>query len=273
MRGLMMDSQLTVPAILGRFEALSGDVEVVSRTAGAGVQRYRYRDMVVRVKQLAVLLKMLGVRSGDRVGTLAWNHHRHAEAYFAVPSIGGVLHILNLRLHADELAYVVEHAGDGVIIVDASLLPLLEQVHHRVKVEHVIVIGEGELPSGALAYESALNDARADAFTYPEPDERDAAAMCYSSGTTGRPKTAVFSHRALVLLSMIWATVDCAALSRRDSVLAVVPMFHINAWCLPFAAALAGARLFLPESQVQPAALLEVIQTEKVSLSVEVPTI
>ena len=273
MRGLMMDYQLTVPAILRRAETFFPHVEVVSRTAERTIHRYHYRNMSERAKRFAMALKGLGVGAGDRVGTLAWNHHEHLEAYFAVPSIGAVLHPLNLRLSADELSYIVHHAADRVMLVDRTLLPLFEQFRHRVSVPHIVVTGEGDLPAGALSYERLLSEADADAFTYPDLDERDAAAVCYSSGTTGRPKGALYSHRSLALLAMSWTAADTASLSRRDVLLAVVPMFHIVAWGLAFSATLVGAKLVLPGSQMSAGELLGLIASEHVTFSAGVPSV
>jgi fatty-acyl-CoA synthase len=274
MRGLTMDYQLTVPAILRRAEALSGGVDIVSRLADRTVHRYRYADMIGRAKRLAVALKALGVVPGDRVATLAWNHHQHLEAYFAIPSMGAVLHTLNLRLHVDDLAYIVADAGARVVIADRSLLPLFERVRERVKVEHVIVTaGSHALPDWALDYEAVVAEAGVGAFEAPELDERDAAAMCYSSGTTGRPKGVLYSHRAIALHAMNWTAADTVGVGRRDVVLAVVPMFHINGWGLPFTAAHVGAKLVLPGPFLDANSLLELIEAERVTVSAGVPTV
>ena len=274
MRGLMMDYQLTVPAILRRAEALSGHVEIVSRTADGGLRRYLYSDMIRRARQLAGALQKLGIRPGDRVATLAWNHSSHLEAYFAIPSIGAVLHTLNLRLHADDLAYIVEHAGDRVLLVDASLVPLLEQFRSRVSLERVIVFDGGvNTLEGTDDYETCLASMNPDELEYPDLDERAAAAMCYSSGTTGRPKGVVYSHRALAILAMNWTAADTVGVRQRDVILSVVPMFHINGWGLPFTAVHVGAKLVLPGSRLAAVDLLELIAREKVTLSAGVPTV
>ena len=183
MRGLMMDYQLTVPAILRRAETFSGHVEIVSREADGTLYRYRYHEMIARAKRLARLLSDLGIREGHRVATLAWNHRRHLEAYFGVPSLGAVLHTLNLRLHPDELAYIVEHAGDRVLLVDRSLLSLFEQFRARVNLEHVIVFEGGtDIPAGASDYDASLAGIAEEDFTYPDLNEQSAASMCYSCG-------------------------------------------------------------------------------------------
>ena len=272
MRGLTMDFQLTVPAIMRRAAMLFGEKPIVSRD-GAALHRYRYGDMLRRAKQLAGALGALGVRPGDRVATLAWNNRHHLEAYFAVPAMGAVLHTLNVRLHARDLAHVIEHADDRVIMLDGRLLPQLQQLPIPACVRHVIVMGEGDLPDGAIAYEDLLASADPDRFDYPDCDERSAAAMCYTSGTTGLPKGIVYSHRAIALQALNLLTADSIGLAQRDVVLAVVPMFHINGWCLPYAAALAGAALVLPGASLDPRSLVELVESERVTVSAGVPTV
>ena len=273
MRGLMMPYQLTVPAILRRAVTFSNDVEIVSREDDGTLFRYRYRELASQSRRLARLLESYGIRQGDRVATLAWNHRRHLEAYFAIPSYGAVLHPLNLRLHADDLAYIIEHAGDRVLLVDKCLLPLFEQFRSRVRLEHVLVFeGGADTPAGALDYDDALSTVDDD-FEFPDVDEYSAASMCYTSGTTGRPKGVLYSHRTIVLIALYWTAADAAAVSRRDVIMGVVPMFHINGWCLPYAAANAGSKLVLPGSQLSAKDLLSLIASERVTLSAGVPTI
>ena len=267
-----VDYQLTIPAIMRRAAMLFGERPIVSRD-GATVHRYRYADMLRRAKQLAGALADLGVRPGDRVATLAWNDRQHLEAYFAVPAMGAVLHTLNVRLHARDLAYVIGHADDRVIILDRRLLSQFEQVPMPKCVQHVIVIGDGDLPDQAIPYEDLLASADPDRFGYLDADERSAAAMCYTSGTTGRPKGIVYSHRAIALQALNLLTADSLGLGQRDVVLAVVPMFHINGWCLPYAAALAGASLVLPGSSLDPPSLVELVASERVTISAGVPTV
>jgi fatty-acyl-CoA synthase len=194
------------------------------------------------------------VERSDRVATLSWNHYQHLEAYFGVPCSETVLHTLNLRLHSDDLAYIAGHAEAKVLIVDESLLPLYEKFADRVGVRHLVVVTETgeELPEGAIDYEKLLDEADEADFEYPEPDETTAAAMCYTSGTTGRPKGALYSYREIALLSLTSAMVDTSAISASDVVLPVVPMFHANAWNMPFTCTLVGAKQVFPGSYQGP---------------------
>ena len=274
MDGLIMEYQLTLPAMLRRAEALHGPREIVTRLPDHSLHRYSYADFVRRAKQLAVALRSLGVRQGERVGTLAWNNHQHLEAYFGIPLCGGVLHTLNLRLHPDELTYVINHADDKVIIVDEVLLPLFQKVADRIHPAHVIVFAESNTAhDGMLDYEALLASADITSFVYPDPDEREAAAMCYTSGTTGRSKGVVYSHRAIALHSMASAMADTLAMGEADVVMPVVPMFHANAWGLPFTCVLVGAKQVFPGPYLDPVSLLELYQTERVTITGGVPTI
>ncbi len=274
MNGLMMDYQLTLPAILGRAEELFGHREIVTRLPDRSIHRYAYSDFVSRAKKLAVALENLGVEKGDRVATLCWNHRQHLEAYFGVPCRGAVLHTLNLRLHPDDLAYIVDHAGDKVLLVDENLLPLFEKFKDRVNLKHVVVVSEnGATPDGAYSYEALLEVADESDFRYPELDENAAMGMCYTSGTTGRPKGVVYSHRAIYLHSLGHMTADSIGMSEADCVLPVVPMFHANAWGLPYSATLTGAKQVFPGPHLDPGNLLELSETERVTLTAGVPTI
>ncbi|MEO7987826.1 MAG: long-chain fatty acid--CoA ligase [Gemmatimonadales bacterium] len=272
--GLTMDFQLTLDAIRHRAETLWPRRSVVSRNADDTLHRTTLGESLHRAGRLASALRRLGIRPGDRVATLCWNHHRHFEAYFGVPMPGAVLHTLNLRLHPDELGYIASHADDRAVIVDRSLLPLLESFRSRTAIDHVIVISDdGATPEGTHDYESLLA-AEADTSTdFTEPNERDAASMCYTSGTTGRAKAVVYSHRALVLHSMATALPGSLALGEDDVVLAAVPMFHANAWGLPYTAALTGAALVFPGEHPDARALLDLCHSEGVTCSAGVPTL
>ena len=267
MDGLMMDYQLTLPAILRRTETYFGGREVATRLPDRSFHHYAYRDMGRRAKQLAVALQQLGLERGDRVATLCWNHYQHLEAYFGIPCGGFVLHTLNLRLHPNDLAYIADHAGDRAVIVDRQLLPLLEQFKDRTKIEHVFVVED--------SYEELLASASADDWRDPELQENEAAAMCYTSGTTGLPKGVVYSHRSTVLhtLGVASYTPLGNSVSEQDVILPVVPMFHANAWGYPYLAAALGAKLVFPGPYLDPESLLEDFVEEKVTWTAGVPTI
>jgi fatty-acyl-CoA synthase len=268
MHGLMMDDyQLTLPPILRRAETFFGDKEIVTRLPDKSFHRYTYREMAQRAKQLAVGLQGLGLKPGDRVGTLCWNHYQHLEAYFGIPCGGYVLHTLNLRLHPTDLAYVAAHADDKAVIVDKSLLPLLESFKGETNIEHVLVVED--------SYEELLDGASADDWTDPELDERTAAAMCFTSGTTGRCKGVVYSHRSTILHALGVATTSPLGLrvAHNDTLLPVVPMFHANAWGYPYLAAMLGTKLVFPGPYLDPESLLEDFVAEKVTWTAGVPTI
>ncbi|MDE3156717.1 MAG: long-chain fatty acid--CoA ligase [Acidobacteriota bacterium] len=274
MRGLMMDYQLTIPALLRRAETLFGSREIVTRLPDRRLHRTTWGEVAARVRRLAAALRQLGVEPGDRVATLCWNHAPHLETYFAAPLAGAVLHTLNLRLPPEDLAYIINHAGDRALLVDAALLPLFERIKDLIGVRAVIVVGtHGHLTDLLLDYEALLAGAGPHAAAFPEPDERDAAAMCYTTGTTGRPKGVLYSHRALVLHSLAIALPDGMDLRERDTLLPVVPMFHANAWGLPYAAAMVGAKLVLPGPHLDPESLAELYQAERVTVTAGVPTI
>jgi fatty-acyl-CoA synthase len=269
-----MESELTVPAILRRAETFFGDAEIVSRRADKSLHRYRYRDLLVRAKQLAMALRELGVKPGERVATLAWNHHRHLESYVAITAIGAVLHTLNLRLHPNDLSYIINHADDRVLIIDDGLLPLFEQCRSRVKLQHIIVMANTGAPApGMIDFDELGATTNPEHFTYLDMDEHDPAAMCYTSGTTGVPKGTLYSHRAIALQSLNWLIADLVGIRNRDVILPVVPMFHIQAWCLPFAALMAGATLVLPDRFQDPDSLLELMTDQHVTVSAGAPAV
>lgn len=269
-----MSYQLTIPTIMKRAETLHGTREIVSRLPNKEFHRYTYADFIRRAKRLSLALQRLGVQSGDRVATLSWNHYQHLEAYFGVPSTGAVLHTLNLRLSPDDLTYIANHAEDKVILVDKVLWPLFEKVRDRVHAQHIIVVSQdGTAQEGELDYEQLLAAEDENNFVYPEFDENQAAAMCYTSGTTGRPKGVLYSHRAITLLSLTAAMPDVIELSQRDVVVPVVPMFHVNAWCLPYVCTLVGTKQVFPGPYLDAVSLLEDFEQEKVTLTAGVPTI
>src|SRR5436190_13296795 len=257
MRGLMMDYQLSVPAIVRRTETLFGDRPVVSRRQDRSISRSTYASVVERGKRLGVAQRRLGVRPGDRVATLAWASQEHLEAYLAIPSIGAVLHTLNLRLHPDDLSYIVNDAHDRVLLIDECLLPLYEKFAGQVSVEHVVVMNASDTPAlQYLQYETLLASSKPSQFSELEIAETDAAAMCYTSGTTGRPKGVLYSHRALVLHSLGQGLRDTLSIGECDTLLPVVPMFHVNAWGMPFSGALFGAAQVFPGPYLDAKSLL-----------------
>jgi fatty-acyl-CoA synthase len=265
---------LTLMAILRRAETLFGRREIVSYEGTGEPFRYGQAAMFRRAKKLALALRALGVRAGDRVATLAWNHHRHLEAFWGIVACGGVLHALNARLHPDELAYVIRHADDRAILVDVELLPLLEQVRAQIDMSPIIVLADAYLgPEPFLSYEALLAHQDEREFTEPELGEWDAAALCYTSGTTGRPKGVLHAHRAIVLQSWAWMMTDVFGISTNDVLMPVVPMFHINCWETPFTAALAGAKLVLCRPQLDFPSLARRIQDEKVTVAAGITTI
>lgn len=274
MNGLMMDYQLTIDSVMRRAETHFKHKEIVTRMPDRSFHRYSYADMAARAKRLSLALKRLGIDEGDTVATLCWNHYRHLESYFAIPSMGCVLHTLNLRLHPDDLVYIANDAADKAIILDESLLPLLADIKDKIKAQHYIVIGEGgELPEGMLDYETLVQAEDEKDFEYGNFDEKLAAATCYTSGTTGMPKGVLYSHRSMVLHSMGAALPDVLDVREADCILPVVPMFHANSWGLPYAAAMAGPKLVFPGPFLDPPSLLEAFDQEKVTMTAGVPTI
>jgi fatty-acyl-CoA synthase len=274
----MQDFPLTTTAIMRHGGRVHGASECVTWTE-TGPRRATYAQVVERADRLASALARLGIKPGDRVGTFLWNSQEHLEAYFAVPSMGAVLHTLNIRLFPEQLTYVINHAEDRVIIVDDSLVPVLARVVGDLQtIEHFIVVGDGdatalETSSGDVLRYDELLAAESPGFAWPEIDERSAAAMCYTSGTTGNPKGVVYSHRSSFLHSLASTTPSAMALNDRDRVVAIVPMFHANAWGLPYAAFFSGASLLMPGRFLQAEPLTAMIRDEKATLSGAVPTI
>ena len=274
---MMDDYPLTIQYILTRATKYFPKRELVTVTA-EGTERSTYGEMGPRVKQLASALAKLGVQKTDRVGTLGWNTTRHFEAYFAIPCMGAVLHTLNLRLPTDQLGFIIQDAADKVIIVDADLLPLLEKVKDSLGSVQALIVMNGKVTSSVPGmpaqydYEEFLAAASPD-FTWPTLDERDAAAMCYTSGTTGNPKGVVYSHRSSFLHAIAVTQADTIGLSGHDTMMPIVPMFHVNAWGLPHAAAMVGAKIVFPSKFMDPARVAQVMSDEKVTMTGGVPTI
>jgi fatty-acyl-CoA synthase len=275
--GLMQDDfPLTLHHIRRRMSTASPDASVSTLLAPGEVQRTTFADVSRRIDRLARVLERLGVQQGQRIATFAWNNQRHFELYFAIPCVGAVLHTLNIRLFEEQLTYIVNHAEDRVIFVDDSLVPVLEKLAPTFEtVEHYIVMGDGDAGSlpNVLRYEDLMEQAGDGGCDYPEVDERQAAALCYTSGTTGNPKGVLYSHRSISLHSTATLVRDGLGLSRNDRVLAVVPMFHANAWGLPHGAALAGADLMLPNQFLAAEPLAGFIVAERPTLMGCVPTI
>ena len=273
---LMMDYPLTLTQFFERSRRLWAKKTLATRIPGRPLFRYTYADFAERTQRLAGALKALGVGKGDRVATLAWNSHRHLELYWAVPLMGAVLHTLNFRLAPKDLAYIVNHAGDSVLFCDASTWPVLESIRKDCPaIRHVVVMKdtpEAPVPPGALEYETLLASATPLA-AWPELDERGAAAMCYTSGTTGNPKGVVYTHRAIYLHCLAESMTDTMALTERDVILHIVPMFHANAWCVPFAAVMLGATQIFGGPNPQPRDIAELVQTHKVTFVGAVPTV
>jgi fatty-acyl-CoA synthase len=275
MEGLMMDYQLTLTPFMERARRLYPNKEIVTKV-GPSLERTTYGQWAERVGRLANALTKLGVQKGDRVATFAWNNTRHLELYFAVPCMGAVLHPLNLRLPGDQLLYIMNHAEDKILFVDPSLLPAIEKLAPQLKtVKHYVVMGD-KVPettlSPASAYEDLLKEVGSD-HPWPALHENDAAAMCYTSGTTGNPKGVVYSHRAIYLHSLGLSMADSFGLAESDTFMPVVPMFHVLAWGAPYACTMLGVKQVFPGPHLQPRDLAELIQAERVTVTAGVPTL
>jgi len=274
MLSTMQDHPLVISDLFEHGRRVFSDSEVVTFD-GDGLRRASFAQVGERALRLAAALRRLGIGPEDRVGTFCWNSQEHLEAYLAVPSMGAVLHTLNIRLFPEQLAYVINHGEDEVILVDDSLVPLLARVAAQLStVKHFVVIGSGDASAlgETLRYEDLLAAERPE-FTWPEVDERSAAAMCYTSGTTGDPKGVAYSHRSTYLHSLMATSGAAFGLSENDSVLLIVPMFHANAWGLPYAGWMAGADLVMPSRFLQAEALCRLIKLARPTLSGAVPTI
>jgi len=273
--GLMMDVPLTIRGILDHAVRNYPKREIVSRD-GSAIVRYTYADFGKRVAQLAHALRRLGVNSGDRVASFAWNTHRHLELYYGVPSIGAVLHTTNIRLFPEQVADLLEHAGDTVVFIDGILVPAMQKVlairPALAKLTFVIMGDATETLPNAHDYEALLAQ-EPQTYAYPEFDENSAAILCYTSATTGEPKGALFSHRSTVIHAFAIGLTDVFSLSQRDCVLPIVPQFHVNAWGLPFLTLMVGAKMVMPGAALDPENVCNLVESEGVTLSAGVPTV
>ena len=280
MNGLMMTQPLLISSLLVHAERHHGEQEVVSRRTEGDIHRCTYRDLAARSRRMANALAKLGVKTGDRVATLAWNGYRHMELYYAVSGSGAVLHTLNPRLHPDHIVYIADHAEDQVLFFDLTFWPLVQAVAGRTKtIKHwVAMTDRAHMPAdaakvpGLLCFEELL-EAQDDHYTWPTFDENTASSLCYTSGTTGNPKGVLYSHRSTVLHTFAISLPDALNVAASDSILPVVPMFHVNAWGLPYAACMNGAKLVFPGAGLDGKSLYELFETEKVTISAGVPTV
>jgi len=279
MNGLMMQQPLLISSLLTHAERHHREQQIVSRRVEGDLHRETFGELAARARRMAKALAALGVAPGTRVATLAWNGYRHMELYFAVSGSGAVLHTLNPRLHPDQMAWVAEHADDRVLFFDLTFLPLVEAIAPRTPgiKAFVAMCDRARLPAsatlaGLLCYEDLI-DAQDDHYTWPSFDENTASSLCYTSGTTGHPKGVLYSHRSTVLHTYAVALPDSLDLSARDVVLPVVPMFHVNAWGLPYAACMVGAKLVFPGAALDGRSLHELFEAEQVTLSAGVPTV
>ena len=273
MDGLMMDYDLTLYPLFERVGQYFPKTEIVSRWPDKSIHRSTYGEFYKRVQKFANALTRMGLRPGDRVATLAWNHGRHLEAYFAIPLAGGVIHTLNPRLSPQDLTYIMNHAEDRFLVVDDVLVPIYERFHKDVSPHEVIVWTHGRAAPDWMTDYEQLIEPEMPSFAFPRLSEGQAAGICYTSGTTGRPKGVVYSHRALVLHSLACAIPDALGLSQSDVMMPVVPMFHVNAWGLPFTSTMVGAKQVFPGPHLDAASLLELIEREKVTFTAGVPTV
>jgi len=278
MEGLMMGTQMLISSLIENADRNHGTTEIVTRTVEGPIHRYTYHDAHRRSRQLANALGSLGIKNGDRCATLAWNTHRHFEIYYGVSGMGAICHTVNPRLFPPQIVFIMNHAADHCIFVDLTFVPLLEELAGQLEHTEAIIImtDEANMPKTSLpnvhCYEALING-HSDDFDWPEFDENTASSLCYTSGTTGDPKGVLFSHRSSIIHTYRGAMADCFGLSARDTVLPVVPMFHVLAWGLPYVAAMVGCKLVLPGPGLDGPSLQELIEIEKINFSAGVPTI
>jgi fatty-acyl-CoA synthase len=275
---MMMNVPFRVTSMLEHAERYFAKKEVTSRTM-SGIRKFSYREIGERTRRLSSSLKRLGVQKGERIGTLAWNHHRHLEAYFAIPGVEAVLHTINIRLSPQHIAYIINHADDQILLIDQDILPLVEHIKDHIPnvKAFILMTDEDELPKSPLQplyhYEKLLETGDP-GYEFPQNvDENDPVGMCYTSATTGNPKGVTYTHRSTVLHSMALGLADCGAVSESDVCMPVVPMFHVNAWGLPYAATWFGSKQVMPGPQFTPQLLAELIEMEQVTVTAGVPTI
>lgn len=275
---MMMNVPFRVTSMMEHAERYFAKKEVTSRTM-SGIRKFSYREIGERTRRLSSSLKRLGVQKGERIGTLAWNHHRHLEAYFAIPGVEAVLHTINIRLSPQHIAYIINHADDQILLIDQDILPLVEHIKDHIPnvKAFILMTDEDELPKSPLQplyhYEKLLETGDP-GYEFPQNvDENDPVGMCYTSATTGNPKGVTYTHRSTVLHSMSLGLADCGAVSESDVCMPVVPMFHVNAWGLPYAATWFGSKQVMPGPQFTPQLLAELIEMEQVTVTAGVPTI
>jgi len=278
MQGLMMNTPLMISSLIRHADRYHGDAEIVSRTIEGPIHRYAYRDAHTRARKLARALVRLGAKEGDRVATLAWNGYRHFELYYAISGMGAITHTINPRLFHDQLVYIVNHAEDTIVFFDLSFVALAEKlapacktVKHWVAMTDAAHLPQAKIP-GLICYEEMLA-AESDDFDWPAFDEKTAASLCYTSGTTGNPKGVLFSHRSTVLHAFAISLPDTKNLSAMSSALVIVPMFHVNAWGIPYAAPMVGAKLVFPGAALDGKSLYELLEAEAVDSTSAVPTV
>ena len=279
MLGLMQNQPLLISNLIEFAERHHGDSEIVSRRVEGDIHRYTWADVAQRAKQVANALDSLKLQFSDRVATLAWNSYRHLELYFGVSGSGRVLHTINPRLHPDQIAWIANHAEDQVLCFDMTFLPIIQAVHSNcTTIKHWVALCDADkLPADTgipslVSYESLLQK-QSDQYTWPSFDENSASSMCYTSGTTGNPKAALYSHRSTLLHAYAAALPDVMCISARDAILPVVPMFHVNAWGIPYSAALTGAKLVFPGAGMDGKSIYELIESEGVTYAAGVPTV